>query len=399
MSMGAMSPTNPVAAPLAGLRVVEVSSFVAAPTAGLTLRQLGAQVIRIDPVGGAADTKRWPLSADGRSIYWAGLNRGKASVELDLSSAAGQELLRELVCAPGPGNGILVSNVFGRTWLSDETLRAARPDLVHVQVLGRADGSPAVDYVVNAATGLPYATGPEHVTEPINHVLPAWDLLCGMHAATAVLAAVHRRREEGVGAHITVSLEDVATSTLTTLGMVSEAHQTGVSRPRVGNAVYGTFGTDATLADGTAVMVTAVTSRQWRQLLEVTGCVDAVAELAQRTGADFTDEGDRFRHREAIVALLRPWFAARTAADVAAALDGTQVLWAPFRHFTDLAADVAAGGSAIAAVADEPGLGSNVVTTGPLRLRGEDPPALASAPVLGADTDAVLAALTSGGVA
>ena len=384
--------------PLAGLRVVEVSSFVAAPTAGLTLRQLGAEVIRIDPVGGAADTKRWPLSADGRSIYWAGLNRGKASVELDLSSATGQELLRELVCASGPGNGILVSNVFGRAWLSDETLRASRPDLVHVQVLGRADGSPAVDYVVNAATGLPYATGPENATEPVNHVLPAWDLLTGMHAATAILAAVHRRREDGAGAYITVSLEDVATSTLTTLGLVSEAHQSGVSRPRVGNAVYGTFGTDATLADGTAVMVTAVTSRQWRQLLDVTECTGAVDDLAARVGADFADEGDRYRHRAEIVALLRPWFAVRTEAEVAAALNGTQVLWAPFRHLTDLAADVAGGGSAVAAVIDEPGLGSNAVTTGPLRLRGEDAPTVAPAPVLGADTDAVVAAVTSGGL-
>src|SRR5947209_8947984 len=147
------SSSGPSGGLLAGLRVVEVSSFVAAPTAGLTLRQLGAEVIRIDPVGGAADVTRWPLSPDGRSIYWAGLNRGKASVELDLSSTDGQGLLRELVCAPGPGNGILVSNVFGRPWLSDETLRAHRPDLVHVQVLGRPDGSPAVDYVVNAATG------------------------------------------------------------------------------------------------------------------------------------------------------------------------------------------------------------------------------------------------------
>ena len=382
---------------MAGLRVVEVSSFVAAPTAGLTLRQLGAEVIRIDPVGGAADTKRWPLSADGRSIYWAGLNRGKASVELDLSSPQGQELLRELVCAPGGGNGILVSNVFGRSWLSDEQLRAARPDLIHVQVLGRADGSPAVDYVVNAATGLPYATGPEDDTRPVNHVLPAWDLLCGMHAATAVLAAVHRRDSQGIGAHVTVSLEDVATSTLTTLGLLSEAHQTGRSRPRVGNAVYGTFGTDATLADGTVVMVTTVTARQWQQLLEVTGCAEAVAELARMTGADFSDEGDRYLHRAAVVALLRPWFAGRTLSEVAAALDGTQVLWSPFRQLTDLAADVAAGHSAVATVVDESGLGSNVVTAGPLRLRGEDPLGPAPAPVLGADTDGVLTATTGGG--
>lgn len=373
--------------------MVEVSSFVAAPTVGLTMRQLGAEVIRIDPVGGAADTRRWPLSADGRSIYWAGLNRGKMSVELDLSSPQGQESLRELISAPGAGAGILVSNLYGRQWLSDETLRTHREDLIHVQVLGRADGGPAVDYVVNAATGLPYATGPTHSAEPVNHVLPAWDLLCGMHATVAVLGALHRRRELGVGAHITVSLEDVATSTLTTLGLLSEAHQSGRARERIGNAVYGTFGTDATLADGTVVMLTAVTRRQWEQLLAVTGTTEAVAAVERALRADFDDEGDRYKHRAVIVGLLRPWFAERTLPEVADALDATHVLWSPFRRLTDLAGDVAAGASAVAMVRDEPGLGANVVTTGPLRLRGEDAPLPAPAPVLGADTDSVIAAM------
>ena len=372
--------------PLAGVRVVEVSSFVAAPTVGLTMRQLGAEVIRIDPVGGAADTKRWPLSTEGRSIYWAGLNRGKKSVELDLSAPEGQAALHDLVGAPGDGAGILVSNVHGRGWLSDEPLRRVRPDLIHVQVLGWADGSAAVDYVVNAATGLPYATGPAHSTQPVNHVLPAWDLLCGMHATVAVLSALHRRREHGVGAHITVSLEDVATSTLTTLGLLSQAHQEGRPRERVGNAVYGTFGTDAVLADGNVVMVTAVTRRQWEQLLEVTGVTDAVSAVERALHADFADEGDRYRHRHVIVGLLRPWFAERSLEQVATALDATHVLWAPFRQLTDLAADVARGASAVALVRDEPGLGSNIVTSGPLRLQGEDAPEPAAPPVLGADT-------------
>jgi 2-methylfumaryl-CoA isomerase len=386
-----------VSRPLEGLRVVEVSSFVAAPTAGLTLRQLGAEVIRIDPVGGAADTTRWPLSADGRSIYWAGLNRGKSSVELDLGTPEGQRALVALACAPGDGGGILVSNLYGRSWLSDDALRAHRPDLIHVQVLGKADGTAAVDYVVNAATGLPFATGPESTTEPVNHVLPAWDLLCGMHAATAVLAALHRRREHGVGAHVTVSLEDVAASTLTTLGMVTEAHQTGRSRERLGNAVYGSFGTDFHLADGSIVMVAAITKRQWRELLDVTQTADAVTALETEVRADFADEGDRFRHRGALVALLQPWFARHPLAEVAAALGATHVLWSPFRQLTDLADDVTDGRSPVAHVRDEPGLGSNVVTTGPMRLRGEDDPEVAPAPSLGADTDKVLRNLTTTG--
>ena len=376
--------------PLSGVRVVEVSSFVAAPTAGLTLRQLGADVVRIDPVGGAADVSRWPLAPSGRSLYWAGLNRGKRSVELDLASGDGQAAVRRLLADRGPGGGVLVSNIFGRTWLSDDELRAAREDLIHVQVLGWSDGSPAVDYVVNAVTGLPFATGPEDAIGPVNHVLPAWDLLCGMHAAVAVLAALRRRELTGAGSHVTVSLEDVAVSTLTTLGMLSEAHQTGTPRPRIGNAVYGTFGMDAPLADGNVVMVTAVTKRQWEQLLAVTGCADAVAASEKAVDADFADEGDRYRHRDLLVGLLRPWFAARSLSEVAAALDATQVLWSPFRKLTDLAADVASGRSAVAQAQDDGGLGSNIVTTGPLRFVGEESPAIPPAPVLGAETKQVL---------
>jgi 2-methylfumaryl-CoA isomerase len=382
---------TPAPRPLDGVRVVEVSSFVAAPTAGLTLAQLGADVLRIDPLGGAADVGRWPLSASGRSIYWAGLNRGKRSAEIDLSTPDGRALLAELVCAPGPGSGILVSNLYGKSWLSDEELRARRPDLVHVQVLGRADGGPAVDYVVNAACGLPYATGPADGTSPVNHALPAWDLLCGMHAAVAILAGLHRRREVGQGSHVTVSLEDVAAATLTTLGILPEALQTGVSRPPLGNEIYGTFGSDFVLADGARVMVVAITARQWQQLLEVTGTTGVVSAVERELGADFSAEGDRYRHRDVITALLRPWFAARSSAAVEQALGPTHVLWSPFRRLADAARELAeASGSAVVAARDEDGLGRMLATSGPLRLRGEPAPAMPAAPVLGQHTDEVV---------
>src|SRR5215475_11313905 len=102
-------------APLAGLRVIEVSSFVAAPLGGMTLAQLGAEVIRIDPPGGAPDTTRWPLSPDGKSLYWAGLNKGKRSVTLDLRSAAGQAAVADLIANSGPDGGILLTNA-GYPW-------------------------------------------------------------------------------------------------------------------------------------------------------------------------------------------------------------------------------------------------------------------------------------------
>src|SRR5918997_4779667 len=94
---------------LAGMRVVEGSAFVAAPLGGMTLAQLGAEVIRFDQIGGGLDHQRWPLAADGQSLFWAGLNKGKRSIELDLRSPEGRELATALVTAPGADAGLFLT--------------------------------------------------------------------------------------------------------------------------------------------------------------------------------------------------------------------------------------------------------------------------------------------------
>jgi 2-methylfumaryl-CoA isomerase len=106
--------TAHVTRPLAGVRIVEISSFVAVPLAGMTLHQLGAEVVRVDPIGGAADYNRWPVTQAGASIYWAGLNKGKRSVAADIRSAEGQDLVQRLIA----GSGVLITNVTGRGWYS-----------------------------------------------------------------------------------------------------------------------------------------------------------------------------------------------------------------------------------------------------------------------------------------
>lgn len=101
-------------APLQGLRVVESTSYVAGPLAGMTLAQMGAEVIRIDPIRGASDAGRWPLSSNGTSLFWAGLNKGVKSIGVDLSSPAGQEVATALITAPGEDAGLFVDNTVGR---------------------------------------------------------------------------------------------------------------------------------------------------------------------------------------------------------------------------------------------------------------------------------------------
>src|SRR4051812_40714511 len=138
---------------LKGLRVVEGSAFVAAPSGGLYLAQMGAEVIRFDTIGGGPDRRRWPLAPSGASLYWEGLNKGKKSIALDLSRPAGRELAAALATAPGDGAGLFLTNFPADGFLSYERLKAGRADLVCLRVMGWPDGEPAVDYTVNAAVG------------------------------------------------------------------------------------------------------------------------------------------------------------------------------------------------------------------------------------------------------
>src|SRR6478609_3304296 len=109
--MATQPETRKTDAVLHGLRIIEFPAFIAAPLGGLTLAQLGADVIRVDPIGGNIDIGRWPLNAEGRSLYWASLNRGKRSVEIDLRRPEGKHLLHEMITAPGEGGAIFITNL------------------------------------------------------------------------------------------------------------------------------------------------------------------------------------------------------------------------------------------------------------------------------------------------
>lgn len=373
------------ALPLAGLTVVEIATFVAGPSAGLTMAQLGADVIRVDPLGGAVDFTRWPVTADGHSLYWTALNRGKRSVAIDLRSDAGRDVVRRMICAAGGDRGILVDNQPNASWLSWDALSALRTDLIHVHIEGHRDGRPAVDYTVNAEAGLPLVTGPEVRDAPVNHVLPAWDLLCGMSAVTAVLAALRQRDRTGEGARIDLALADVALAAVANLGWYSEA-ASGVERAPIGNALYGSYGDSFPTSDGRHVMVVALTPNQWRAVVSVTGTQDQVAALESMHGVDLArDEAARYEHRKALAALFGPWFAGHTSEEAAQALAGARALWAPYRSF----AEAAASGDGPLTPLDQPMLGEVVSAESPLRWQGVATTNRA-APKLGADTAATL---------
>jgi 2-methylfumaryl-CoA isomerase len=318
---------------LKGLRIVEGASFIAAPSCGLHLLQLGAEVIRFDAIGGGPDFTRWPRAQSGASFYWEGLNKGKKSIALDLSRPEGRELALSLATAPGENAGIFLTNYPARGFLAHEKLAARRADMITVRVMGWADGKTAVDYTVNSAIGLPMMTGPKDLGDaPVNHVLPAWDLLSGATAAYSLLAAERHRRATGEGQEIRVPLSDVAMATLGHLGQVAEVATSGRDRPRMGNELYGSFGRDFVTADGRRLMIIAITVRQWSGLLKALGIADAVAKVEAEIGVSFAnDDGLRFIHRERLFPLVERAVAGRGYDDVAAAFEANDVCWGPYQ--------------------------------------------------------------------
>ncbi len=376
---------------LSGLRIVEVSAFIAAPLGGMTLAQLGAEVIRIDPIGGNIDHHRWPLSPAGASLYWTGLNKGKRSVALALDTPQGREIARALITAPGEEGGILLTNLPASGWMSHAALSAARPDLVMLRLTGNPDGSAAVDYTVNCASGFPLATG--RGGEPVNHVLPAWDVAAGLYLATGLLAAERYRRRTGAGQEVTLSLADVMLATVGNLGYLAEAQVNGTVRPPLGNSLYGAFGRDFPTADGRRVMVVAISNRQWRALGEATGLAARLAMVGPLMGVDLDDEGGRFQARDAIAAVLAPWFAARGLEEIRRAFAGSGVLWGPYQDFGQLLAEDPRCSTAnpLFQEVGQPGVGRHLAPGSPLAFGAVPRGAVAPAPRLGEHTDLVLA--------
>jgi 2-methylfumaryl-CoA isomerase len=377
---------------LKGMRVVEASAFIAAPYAGLVLGQMGADVIRIDPVGGGLDYRRWPVTEEGRSLYWASLNKGKRSIALNVREGEGRELAQALMTQPGDANGIVLSNLPARGWLDYQALKSRRGDLIMVNITGNRDGSVALDYTVNAAAGFPFVTGPEHYERPVNHVMPVWDVVAAMSAVQGILVSERHRRATSAGQFVQIALSDTAFATLSHLGFIAEVQVNGDTRPRTGNHVYGTYGQDFETADGRRVMVTAFTQRHWQTLIDATETADKMKQVEGLFGLDLMKEENRFAARETITAVLRPWFAARSLSEIREAMNAAGACWGPYQTFAQAVAEdprVSTKNPVFQEI-DQPGIGRFLAAGCMLDFSGAPRGMVKPAPVLGQHTDEVL---------
>ena len=378
---------------LEGLRIVEGSAFVAAPLAGMTLAQMGADVIRFDRIRGGLDAHRWPVTDKGRSLFWAGLNKGKRSIAVDMATPRGQEIVTRLICAPGEGKGIFLTNLRVRGWMDYESLRKHREDLIMMSVTGDRSGGPQVDYTVNPAMGFPTSTGPEGTDAPVGHVLPAWDCITGQQAALGILAAERHRRLTGQGQIVELALKDMALAMLGNLGIIGEVTINGFDRPKVGNALYGAYAQDFVCKDGARVIVVALTQRQWDNLRLATDTRAAMSSLQERLGVDLEREGERFTHRHAITEVLKPFFEQRVVAQFASLFDAKGVTWARYRTFRNVIEDDpdCSTDNPMFSLLDHPGIGSYLTPGNPIAFSAVERIPPVRAPSLGENTDEILA--------
>ena len=379
---------------LAGLRIVEGSAFIAAPLGGMTLAQLGADVIRFDHIHGGLDAERWPVTREGRSIYWASLNKGKRSIAVDLRSPKGRELLTALITAPGEGAGIFTTNMPARGWLAYEELAKRRADLIALNIVGDRHGTANVDYTVNVVTGFPMAAGPVGHHGPVNSLVPPWDLATAYAGAMAILAAERHRRMTGQGQRVVLPLQDMALATTSALGYVGEAVINQTDRPKVGNEIFGTFGREFRTKDDRYVMICMFSDRHVDALAAAGGFEEAFAAIEKKAGVNLKTDAGRWNVRAELNALIEPWVASLTAEEVGAALKRAGALWGPYRTFRELSSDrELVLDNPMFTVLDQPGIGRYPVAATPLQFGAVEREPPRPAPLLGQHTDEILSGI------
>lgn len=309
--------TIPQAAPLAGLRVLDLSTMVAGPMAATVLGDYGAEVVKVEMPGTGDSVRRFGAQKDGHGLYWKALNRGKASVAIDLRHPEAKDLLLRWV----EHFDVLVENfrpgTLERWGLDPAALRAVNPRLVVLRVTAYGQEGPYRDQpgfgtLAEALSGLASLSGWED-RPPLLPAYPLADIMSGTLGATAVLAALQRRHAIGLGDTIDLAIYE-AMLKLVEVNIV-EYQQLGTEPARAGNQ-YG-----QTAPRGTYLCRDGL----WMAL---SGSTQAMAENVLRTiGGDllvtdprFAANADRIRHIDELDALISEWCAARTREDAMAEL-------------------------------------------------------------------------------
>jgi crotonobetainyl-CoA:carnitine CoA-transferase CaiB-like acyl-CoA transferase len=295
---------------LDGLLVADFSRVLAGPLATMNLADLGADVVKVERPGAGDDTRSWgpPWTEDGTSPYYLGLNRGKRSLTLDLGDPGDRELARRLAARADVVVESFRAGTMERFGLGYDDVAAANPGVVYCSVtaFGRASQRPGYDFLLQAMGGLMSVTG-EEGGEALKVGAPVVDLVCGLYATIAILAALHARAADpdGRGQHVEATLMLAALSALVNQG--ANHLLAGVTATRLGNrhptiAPYATYhGADGPFALGVG------NDAMFARLCQVIGRPGLAADERFATNAA------RRAHIDALDAELEAALATRTA--------------------------------------------------------------------------------------
>jgi crotonobetainyl-CoA:carnitine CoA-transferase CaiB-like acyl-CoA transferase len=373
--------------PLKGLRVVEFTHMVMGPACGMVLADMGAEVIKLEPVEG--DHSRRLLGAG--IGFFPMFNRNKKSIGIDLRQPEGAELARKLC-----GSADVVAENFkpgsmAKYGLDYASLSAANPKLIYASCKGFLPGPydhrTALDEVVQMMGGLAYMTG--RPGDPLRAGTSVNDIMGGLFAAIGVLGALIQRGITGRGMEVQSALYE---NNVFLVGqhMLQYAITGKPAAPMPARdnpwAVYDVF----TVKDGEQIFLAAVSDAQWLKFCDILGFADLKAE------PDLASNNQRVQQRPRLLATLRERLGQRSAADLAALMEQAGLPFAPIRRPEDLYDDehlLATGGLAEVALPDGPRAGQKVKTTLlPFTLAGERLGVRLDPPRLGAHTRELLSA-------
>jgi succinate---hydroxymethylglutarate CoA-transferase len=380
------------AAPLAGVRVLELGQIAAGPFTGSLLADLGADVVKVERPDGGDGMRGWPPLTAGPggeafSENFASVNRNKRSIAIDLKDEAEIARLRQLVAAAD----VLVENfrpgVLPRLGLGYETLKEVNSRLVYCSISGYGQSGPyaskgAFDVTVQAMSGLMSVTG-EEGGAPVKCGVPVGDFCAGLYAAYAIAAALMRARATGEGAHIDCSMLGAligvaALQTSEYFGTGRPAGRLGSAHPR--NAPYQAF-----RASDDYFVIAAGNDRLWREVAEAAGLPELVGDPR------FLGQLDRAKNQKALHDLLAPRFAGRTAAEWLAEMDRRGVPCAPINSYADILADPQVAHMGLVQPLELPNGAETRTVAFPLAVAGWQTGIRRPPPPLGAHTDEVFA--------
>ncbi len=376
------------APPLDGIRVLDLSRVLAGPYCTMMLADLGAEVIKVEQPEVGDETRGWgPPFAGADAAYYLAINRSKRSVTLDLKSAEGRDAALRLATR----SDVVVHNfrpaTIERLGLGYERMREVAPGIVFCAISGfgsdrKPSDRPGYDFVVQAESGLMQATGDE---EPMKVGVAVVDVLTGMNAAVAILAALHRRHRTGDGENIEVALLDSGLAAL--INVAQGSLVTGQEPRRHGNAhpnivPYETF----RAADGW-VAVAAPNDRLYVAMCEAIG--------RPELGEDprFARNRDRVERRQELTAALAATFAERPAEEWVKELQAAGVPVGKIRGVLEALDAAAQAGRPATVTVEHPAVGELTLLAPAIQLQRASLRAPAPPPLLGEHTEAVLGEL------